>query len=926
MFNRLRHKLTTATLSIVCGAGVFSANHLYAQVPEGFEDLVAEQSTLVDVFFGGVYVSTALATFNTETLTFEAPQEIVTNISSVNDKKLLLERLKQPLEVNAALVCYAPGQQDCGALDTEDVGIIFDEGTFRVDLFINSRLQALKGEEATRFLPPSSSSFSHLSNLSLSAAGSNEDSLSYAFFGQSTLSNKEHRLRSIYSLSKNSDDKNRFLVENIFWEFDKRDKEYRAGVFPSNVRELSLIPNNDIAGIRYASTTKTRTDLSRTRGIPIQVFLQNRSRVEIRREGRLISAKFYEAGNQILDTSALPEGAYNITIRINDITNREEELERFFVKTARIPPRDQNLFFFEAGEVLSLDRESGFPESVGTATLRGGYSARINDSSGYQLGLAVVESESVLESGVFYIHPLFQTEARFLLSSGGDIGAGLNSFFRIGKLSGGISAQVIESENHLEQTTDYRLIDGRRQVLTGSFNYPLYRGQLTLQSSLVQRAEESSEVLHGLSWFRNFRTRRSGQWSTSFQLSKSPDELSTFLQFTWRRDSGEINHSLSAGIRETRFQDNNQSIRNADDGFSPTANYLASWNDGERFDSELQSTLSVNVEKDRQDLFFTNNLRNAFGRADISLGSQRADGLDTTSSYSINLGTSVIGETSYLGYGGNEAAESAVLLDIEGTADRGSFDILINDRFHSKASVNDKVVVPLLSYNTYEVDLRDSGDEFISFNGRKESVTLYPGNVKRVRFRADNLYVLIGRVLRFNSNCTEGAPLDNLDDSAVRDCWQPFTNAKTDINGLSVRTDEEGYIQIEITGDNSEITFTDNQFSCSVPVPYQFAEGSLIYAEDDLRCFTMSQFADKKWMADYKEKSIDSEANASNDEPAESTMTNDNTVSEFQESDCREIESFAAVGRRGQLIRTSIDCDQNTINNSLPAPIVNEPE
>ena len=929
----------------------FTSYKSYAQVPEGFEDLVEEQSTLVDIFFGGVYLTTALATFDTEVLRFESPEEIVESIASITNKELLVDKLRGDLQTNAALICYTPGQQDCGILDTEDVGIIFNDTTFRADLFINSRLQALKGVNDTKFLGPSDSSFSHLSNVSLSVSGSDDEGASYAFFGQSIASLQEHRLRSLYSFSKNRDESARFLMENLFWEYDQQDREYRAGLFPSNVQELTLIPNNDIAGVRYASTTKTRTDLASARGLPIQIFLQNRSRVEISREGRLISARFYEAGNQLLDTSTLPEGAYDITIRINDITDREEIITRFFVKTPRIPPRDQNLFFIEAGEVLDLGDQEGLPGSAGSATLRGGYSARVTDSAGYQIGVAAVEAEAVIESGIFYIHPAFQTDAKILLSSEGDLGLGLNSFFRAKDLSGGISLQAIESDNHLSEDDDYRLVEGKRTFISSSLNYPFYKGQLTLQSSLVQRAEESSETIHALSWFRNFRRHRYGQWTSTFQLSKSPDEFSTSLQFTWRMDAGRFNHSLSSGIRQTKFERETGTVSGQPDGFSPRAAYLGSWNDGALYDAEVQSNLAITLEKDRQDILFANEYRNQRGRADISIGTQRVDGFGSSSSYSLNLGTSIIGEEGYVGYGGDEAAESAVLLDIDGTADRGVFDIFINDRFHSKASVGSKVVVPLLAYHSYDVDLRDSGEDFISFDGRKERVTLYPGNVKRVSFRADNLYVLIGRVVKFDQACD----VENIDGAAIDRCWIPFTDARTRDTGVSLRTDDVGFIQLEVTGDKQSLEFEKGEENCTVAIPFELAEASLIYAEDDLHCFTASQENLKTNMAERrsrKETTIDNmttqdqlmpigDTDTKTTQPAPSMVAGDSSAMtdektsdgittvdspssdtalsiDEQNSDqplsdnCRRIQTVESVGRKGQLIQsTIIECDED---------------
>ena len=309
------------------------------------------------------------------------------------------------------------------------------------------------------------------------------------------------------------------------------------------------------------------------------------------------------------------------------------------------------------------------------------------------------------------------------------------------------------------------------------------------------------------------------------------------IRVSWRRSEGNFNHAISSGVRHREFADNDRAINQEASNTSALLNYQGAWRDGALYAADIQSNLSVNIEENVQDILLSGEFKNAIGRADLALGHQSIEGAGSGTSFSANFGTSIVSERTTFAYGGNESAESALLLDIEGTADRGVFDILINDRFHSKASVNDKIVVPLLAYETYSVDLKDAGSEFISFDGRREITTLYPGNVRRVGFRADNLYVLIGRVVAFNPACD----IDATDGSKIRDCWQPVAKAKVEELTIPVRTEEDGYIQLEVTGNLTQLTFVSDTLRCKIDVPYQLAEDSLIYAEEDLRCFTQAQ-------------------------------------------------------------------------------------
>ena len=58
-------------------------------------------------------------------------------------------------------------------------------------------------------------------------------------------------------------------------------------------------------------------------------------------DGRLAGSRLYQAGNNALDTSALPDGAYTILLRIREPGGEVREERRFFVKNAQVAPLGQ---------------------------------------------------------------------------------------------------------------------------------------------------------------------------------------------------------------------------------------------------------------------------------------------------------------------------------------------------------------------------------------------------------------------------------------------------------------------------------------------------------------------------------------------------------------------------------------------------------
>ena len=162
---------------------------------------------------------------------------------------------------------------------------------------------------------------------------------------------------------------------------------YQAGFFRTNAANLLFINETDFAGITIGSSLDTRNDLDQSAGNDLQLFLESRSRVGIFKDGRLISTKIYNAGNQILDTSQLPGGAYDVELVIRDSFGLLREETRFYVKTNDIPPLGQTLYFFNIGELTRKETDENLPTTTGVSLLRAGISKRLWQDFGAEAGV-----------------------------------------------------------------------------------------------------------------------------------------------------------------------------------------------------------------------------------------------------------------------------------------------------------------------------------------------------------------------------------------------------------------------------------------------------------------------------------------------------------------------------------------------------------
>ena len=363
--------------------------------PAGFETLAAPQRGLVDVYYGNRPLISTMATFSAESITFDDLDELLAAVPDLANPEMVRLAFSGSLAPNSEFICSERVKRECDSLSPEVAGVIFNADRYRVDLFVASSYRTEGESPRRKFLEPSESGFSFVQNFTGNFAGTSRGSDGVTVSSFSTFAHRENRVVAIASYSDADD----VTVDRLFARRDFEGKQYVGGLFRTAGRAPSFTGENDLLGLRMASTLETRTDLQQSRGTPIDLFLGARARVDIIKDGRLLSTRFYDAGNQILDTTMLPEGAYDITIRITENGVVREE-EQFFTKTSRVPPKDQSLFVLEAGQVMRRDTADLFPEDTGAFLVRGGYSNRLTDNFGFDAGVAGTSDDQMLEAGI----------------------------------------------------------------------------------------------------------------------------------------------------------------------------------------------------------------------------------------------------------------------------------------------------------------------------------------------------------------------------------------------------------------------------------------------------------------------------------------------------------------------------------------------
>lgn len=767
-------------------------------VPPGFEDLLEPQTTEVDVHFGGRFLASTMATYTPSEITLLAPEEILVHLADVLDPQSVLAMLTGPMPANAELVCLYQNQTECGTLETDSVEVIFDESRFRLDVFIGRQLMAIREAGIDKFLPPSSGGPAFLNQLNAAMNGSEGGRSLYNIGNSTTLSYRETRLLAISNFTRAED----FSVDTLALEREINGQLYQAGYFRSSAANLRFLTEREFAGITMSSSLDTRNDLDQSTGNDLQVFLDTRSRVDLLKDGRLISTAVYDAGNQIIDTSSLPGGAYDVLLRIRDSFGRTRNEVRFYAKTNLLPPADQTLFFLDIGEVAVREIDETLPQTTGESLVRAGLSRRLTSNFGAQLGVMALEDEQLVELGLFQLGRTYDLNLNLAAGSKNDRGVSIGARFRWNLITLNIDARKTWVD---ENRFDLSLLSN--EVTQGSMNLsiPFARGTLAVTGRYNKRGLREADENYGLRYdFASYAVGRSSL-NTDLQITRDNGDLQALLTFRLRLDQGNWRHEASS-----QYYYEDTTGFETEDGF--INNLSTAWSDGDRYRSDMNWNLRAVDERQDQSLETDFEIVSDYGRMNADLiYSNQTDNL----SWGGSLHTNIIANSNTISFGGREQARSALVMNVEGDVKDAYFDVLINGSPRGTASIGGKTVLGIQPFETYKVTLMPAGNSIIDFNNQVQTATLYPGNVITMDWKVSRVVVSFGQLI-----AADGTPISNALISGV--------------TGIAT-TDEFGYFQAEIESTTRSVGAKTRTSECTAALP-EFDGDQMVVMFDAVVC------------------------------------------------------------------------------------------
>jgi hypothetical protein len=771
------------------GNGKFSAS-----APEGFEALASERLVVLDAYAGGEKVGEVRATIAPGTLKFDDPAAVAGLIPDLARRGELVAALTGSLPANASLACGRGGHDGCGTLPPDRAGIILDEERFRVDIFVGPDLLAKPDPAAAVYLPPPEDEPSLVSLFGATLSGSSRGDENWHLQNRSIASVGSVRLRSDGSLSSGSG----LTFDNLTVEADRREWRYAGGIFWAPGTEL--IGRRRIIGLGAMTQLDTRLNREALEGTPLSIFLQQPAKVDALVDGRIVSSRIYPAGNRLVDTDSLPNGSYDVVLKIQEDGRPARQEQRFFTKGSAMAPLGRPMFSAFAGILsssnggLSLQGDTFFYEAMAAY--------RLNPAFGVDAAILGTEHKAIVEGGATYHSRLAQVRVAALVTSSADYGALLRlTSVGQGPFSFSFDLRKVVSKDNRPlipvSTSNGTFSEDPDRPFSelGSYTQALsilgYRlGQANLRLTGTYRKNGSQKASYSVGAAAELPVVRTGRWELILHADarRSDRDFASFVGARFLMNRGKLSLSGSGGV-------SHQSDRPG----------------GARFVGEGQASLYRELDGHGQlagDVALGRDVDGTYARASALARSDminaRADllhqfGQHQTTQYAATVNGGVALTASGVGLAGRDLNDTAVIVSVAGGETGQKFEVLVDEVARGRIAAGDRMMLFLKPYQLYEVRLRSSGAAIAAFDAAPRRVTLYPGNVSRLNWDVTPLFILFGRAMD-----RAGSPLVHADISGA--------------HGIG-RTDAEGYFQVETNGRDQLRIASREDSGCVVSVP-----------------------------------------------------------------------------------------------------------
>lgn len=769
--------------------GSYARAQFEVELPEDFNSLSTPQRTNADIYYGGDLIGSADIIYTPSTVEFVHPERVVDLIPFVIKRAKVLEVLSKKLSTNRQFLCEsANAQGDCGKIIPEVADIIFDEARFKIEIFISSDYLQIQKNLGPKYLGLPSEELSMVFNVQGSAQREIHKESDYNFNINTSVAAGRSRVRNLTRYSDRN--RNKVYLDELVIEQDQQ--KWRTSVGLLNSQQNILIPQQEFFGLRLATILDTRVDLELSSGSTIALFLSRKSQVTAFRQNLLLGSFLLPAGNQILNTQDFPQGAYEVTLKIDEVGGASREEKRFFIKASQMPPKDSPQYYLEVGR---LEDPRALEDEVNLTSLTImsiGTSRRIGDSVGFQLGATTGSGRSYATTGLSWISSFWQPAFYIMSSTRNDISFLASSslnwnqvFFNCSysKVIPNQSTTVFSRPGVYITSTDKYTQSNATLGLSNSWGKVTIKGNYFKNDTGIEtynygpRLEAS--VFQNALWrstlsFEGIQTEtreRIGvmNWDLDFHRSQG---------FSGKISAGEFYRKKQIPVEEQHTR--------------PMSQELIRWR-RDRENEQIQAEAIANYQEGL-------NTYDSLVRWDNSLG--HLDGFGNISEstpvskrFGGNFLVNMASAGKEWGVGDFLQGRSAMVVDITGSAQNVPFILMVNNQSRGTVRVGERKLIMLAPYEAYSVTIMPADDTITLYASNPQRISVYPGNVSYLQWKVEKKYILITRIYDANKK-----PI-------------PYMEVEGTL-GVAA-TDSQGFLQAEIVGSTNKLTvLLDNGKKC----------------------------------------------------------------------------------------------------------------
>jgi len=773
-------------------------------VPEGFEALAAPQDLWVDVRFNGRKVGTTAITSTIDELLFDQPAEVLAMLSDIEDPERLLELLAMPLAPNADLVCFRDNDPEgCGRVVPAPIAVILDESALVLDLFVSPALQSVQARERARHLPPPERRPTSILSLYSVASDTPGAGGTYDLSARLLAGYGDGHVSA--AADYGSLDEQARLNELKLTHFAD-DHEFTAGTYEwtpgGALRDIGL------TGVGFSTSFRTRLDLEQAFSSELVVYLQRRAIVQLVIDGRVQAGDSYAAGNQVIDTSALPDGTYVVEIRIVESDGSTRSEFRTFTKSMLIPPRGEPVFSATAG-IARIDEEL-LPDDAEPLLAGFTVAQRFGDRAALTLGAVQLARDGLGQSDLVYLGERLSVQAGFTLGRERTFGTSVNTAYALPGVTFGASWRSFASDVVREGDPVRESLYPRSGTEWGaSINRSL--GRLALGLSTSRRAEriDDGEVRDTTRTELRARLpvlrRRGMRGFLAASFRDIDGERSGSLRFDVSFDRGP---NLSAGLGLDALGTPGGPVELAQ---RATLDYTTSgagidWGTSLYAGRGAFDSAGARLRVDHPSFA-------ASAAHDVELTADGAGRSSSVAALSTHIGLDRQGGAVGRAGGG---VRSGVIVAVDGTPAGEPFDIVVNGLSVTSGEIGTSRFIGLQPFDSYAIKLVPRG---VLSNGLGDDVhefTLYPGSVQRIAIVAETRVLLI-------------API-------VDPSGQPLGSAVVQTGDSPSITDADGLLQAEVVPGASLSVRPLEGPSCTIEIPAAEPGTEVLVADVEIVC------------------------------------------------------------------------------------------